>query len=114
MRCIAIDVLLQQKFKTFESMKTIEKGLNDAYKKAGHNAYFGNGFKAGVEFAERFIPIDEELPEVGEPVLCMRIEGGMGGFKEIAPQVGMMRPNGKFNCEFDWVSVTHWRPINHK
>jgi hypothetical protein len=24
---------------------------NTAYLKAGHNAYFGNGFKAGVEFA---------------------------------------------------------------
>jgi hypothetical protein len=29
----------------------IEKALNEAYKKAGHNAYFGNGFKAGVDFA---------------------------------------------------------------
>ena len=29
----------------------IEKALKDAYEKAGHNAYFGNGFKAGVEFA---------------------------------------------------------------
>ncbi len=29
----------------------IEKGLTEAYKRAGHNAYFGNGFYAGVEFA---------------------------------------------------------------
>ncbi len=29
----------------------IKAGLNEAYKKAGHNAYFGNGFHAGVEFA---------------------------------------------------------------
>lgn len=28
----------------------IEIGLNDAYKKAGHNAYFANGFKAGINF----------------------------------------------------------------
>jgi hypothetical protein len=26
-------------------------GQNEAYLKAGHNAYFGNGFNAGVEFA---------------------------------------------------------------
>lgn len=33
-------------------MKTIEQGLNEAYKLCGNNAYFGEGFKAGVEFAE--------------------------------------------------------------
>lgn len=27
-------------------------GLDKAYKEAGPNAYFGNGFHAGVEFAE--------------------------------------------------------------
>lgn len=26
-------------------------GQNEAYLKAGYNAYFGNGFNAGVEFA---------------------------------------------------------------
>ncbi len=30
----------------------IEKGINEAYKKAGNNAYFGNGFRAGIEFAQ--------------------------------------------------------------
>lgn len=29
----------------------IKEGLNEAYKKIGENAYFGNGFKAGVKFA---------------------------------------------------------------
>lgn len=28
----------------------IANGMNAAYLKAGHNAYFGNGFRAGVEF----------------------------------------------------------------
>ena len=31
--------------------KEIVKGIDEAYKKAGSNAYFGNGFKAGVDFA---------------------------------------------------------------
>ena len=26
----------------------IKKGLDKAYKKAGHNAYFANGFEAGI------------------------------------------------------------------
>jgi len=28
----------------------IKEGLDKAYKEAGHNAYFGNGFEAGVKF----------------------------------------------------------------
>jgi hypothetical protein len=28
----------------------IKKGLQQAYKEAGDNAYFGNGFHAGVDF----------------------------------------------------------------
>jgi predicted nucleic acid-binding Zn ribbon protein len=30
--------------------REIEEGLNEAYKKSGQNAYFGNGFKFGAEF----------------------------------------------------------------
>ena len=29
----------------------IKQGMNEAYQQAGHNAYFGNGFKAGIAFA---------------------------------------------------------------
>jgi hypothetical protein len=31
--------------------KELVKGIDEAYKKAGSNAYFGNGFQAGVDFA---------------------------------------------------------------
>lgn len=47
-------------------MKTIKEGLDEAYKKAGQNAYFENGFNAGIEFAQRWIPVEEELPETNE------------------------------------------------
>ena len=33
----------------------IKKGLKEAYKEAGHNAYFGDGFEAGVRFALEII-----------------------------------------------------------
>ena len=33
----------------------IADGCNEAYLKAGHNAYFGNGFNAGVEFALKIV-----------------------------------------------------------
>lgn len=31
----------------------LKSALNKAYKEAGHNAYFGNGFKAGAEWMEQ-------------------------------------------------------------
>ena len=33
--------------------KEISKAMDSAYKKAGNNAYFGNGFKAGVELMQQ-------------------------------------------------------------
>lgn len=33
----------------------IKEGLDKAYKEAGHNAYFGNGFEAGVRFVMEHI-----------------------------------------------------------
>ena len=50
-------------------MGTIEQALDDAYKNAGSNAYFGNGFKAGAEFAQQMISFDEEKPEYYTPVI---------------------------------------------
>ncbi len=41
-------------------METIEQALDEAYKNAGSNAYFGNGFRAGVEFAQQFYPIERD------------------------------------------------------
>jgi hypothetical protein len=58
--------------------KEIIKGIDEAYKKAGSNAYFGNGFQAGVDFAlERVknltihdvnsrLPFKEELDKMCE------------------------------------------------
>lgn len=48
----------------------IKQGLDKAYKEAGHNAYFGNGFEAGVKFAleqVKKINYDAVLPIVFEP-----------------------------------------------
>ena len=58
----------------------------------------------------RWIPVSESYPNEGETVLCRRVEGGMGGSKEIKPQVGTFR-NGSFDCVFDWTRVTHWQRI---
>ena len=44
---------MKNKFKITD--RQITDGCNDAYLKAGHNAYFGNGFSAGVEFALKLV-----------------------------------------------------------
>jgi hypothetical protein len=41
---------------------------NTAYLKAGHNAYFGNGFKAGVEFALEQIGVEFALEQINKNV----------------------------------------------
>ena len=44
-------------------MKTFEQALDDAYLQCGNNAYFGNGFKSGFEFANELIESEVDLPE---------------------------------------------------
>ena len=44
-------------------MKTFEQALDDAYLQCGSNAYFGNGFKSGFEFANELIESEVDLPE---------------------------------------------------
>ena len=35
--------------------KQIDLAINRSHKEAGHNAYFGNGFKAGIEYQKNLI-----------------------------------------------------------
>lgn len=51
--------------------KEIKEGLSKAYKEAGHNAYFGEGFRAGIEFANQgqLLPIDSVVGQ-GEQLVC--------------------------------------------
>lgn len=86
-------------------MKTIEQGLDEAYKKAGENAYFANGFKAGVEFAQRWIPIEESSPKDFQVVL---VRNKHNSIRSLA-----IYEAGKFICDFllENEDITHWRLI---
>jgi len=46
----------------------MSKALDEAYKKAGHNAYFANGFEAGVKYAQ------EQFKILNIPVVVGRSE----------------------------------------
>ena len=84
-------------------MKTIEEALNIAYDECKSNAYFGNGFKKGVEFAQRWIPIEEELPEKSKQVI-VKLENGWHTCTWITE-------DGTFAFN---VKPTHWRYIDLK
>ena len=78
-------------------------------------------FKAGVEFAQRWISVEDELPEFDKSkypngdfeIFLVRMSTG-----SISPKVKYCVANliaiGRWSCEFDWNVVTHWRPIELK
>ena len=94
-------------------MKTIEEALNIAYDECKSNAYFGNGFKKGVEFAQQFYPIerdkdgfttfkqDEEFQK-NFPIL---VKGNYG--IELIDELTSDLNRQSYG-------YTHWRPINLK
>ena len=102
-------------------MKTIEQALDEAYNNAGSNAYFGNGFRAGVEFAQRWIPVEEELPDIGEEVLVKReLRQGDTWVQRFCSVSTRLAPSGEWE-DVKWSDVghtrgivTHWRPIELK
>jgi len=51
----------------------MSKALDEAYKKAGHNAYFANGFEAGVVFAQEQFKI-LNIPCVTNSALRAKVE----------------------------------------
>lgn len=48
----------------------IKEGLDKAYKEAGHNAYFSNGFNAGIRFAESKLYTLQDLIDCCGEVSC--------------------------------------------
>ena len=102
-------------------MKTIEEALNIAYDASKSNAYFGNGFKKGVEFAQRWIPVEEELPDVGEMVLTkMEKRHGDTRVQNYYSTATRLENQGEWQT-VNWVDhsisfghITHWRPIEYK
>lgn len=118
-------------------MKTIEEAAKDFSKDIRENSLSGNnigkeqyksgrkiGFKAGVKFAQRWIPVEEELPEksmetmkdgnytiTAEPVLIKTSNGrhAIAKRKMFLDHGWNWSGSGTFND-----IVTHWRPIELK
>lgn len=88
-------------------MKTIEeaaKDFNDSHVNGHHpQKWVSDIFKAGVEFAQRWIPVEEELPEKSKQVI-VKLENGWHTCTWITE-------DGTFAFN---VKPTHWRYIDLK
>ena len=88
-------------------MKTIEEKAKEyGLEVSPHSAWTAKNaetsFKAGVEFAQRWILVEEEKPVLWEYVLCKSSVNDhyIGCFF-----------NEKINIDTPNVTITHWRPI---
>lgn len=74
-----------------------------------------DAFTAGVDFAQRWIPIEEELPEIGEKVITKMTKDKRTSYG-IATRI---REEWEINSHwidhtFSNMTITHWRPIELK
>ena len=74
-------------------------------------------FLSGVEFAQRWIPIEEELPEVGEIVLVKTKINKVTTCEMYIPKdyLGNILGEKKWAASYNFKqAITHWRPVNLK
>jgi hypothetical protein len=77
--------------------KEIKDARDKAYKEAGHNAYFGNGFEAGIKFAIESNRL-EKLVRQGVPQPVQTAGSLEQKIKEFADIYGLECPNNDGNC----------------
>lgn len=103
-------------------MKTIEEAAKE-YAELQANPIFRNlevsiaekAFNAGVEFAQRWIPVDEELPRIGEKVITKMDKDKRTSYG-IATRI-----REEWEIDAHWIdhtfsnmTITHWRYIDLK
>lgn len=74
-------------------------------------------FKAGIEFAQRWIPVEEELPEVGEIVLVRTKINKVTTCEMYIPKDYLDNILGekKWAASYNFIqAITHWRYIDLK
>ena len=100
-------------------MKTIEeaaKDFNDSHVNGHHpQKWVSDIFKAGVEFAQEWISVEEELPKIGEKVITKMAKDKRTSYG-IATRI---REEWEINAHwidhtFSHMNITHWRPIDLK
>ena len=77
--------------------------------------YIAESFKEGVEFATKWIPVEEDLPRIGEKVITK-----MNKDKRTSYGIAT-RIREEWEIDAHWIdhtfsnmTITHWRPIELK
>jgi len=101
-----------KKMKTIEefavdlSTKEVKKG--NSYSQ-GLKVGIEFGVEKGVEFAQKWISIEDELPELNSGTVFLK---GIDTFGETEYSVGYMEKSfGIVDNGKDLIKITHWRPI---
>ena len=100
-------------------MKTIEEAaIQYANTKSSSDVFIEShikDFKAGVEFATKWISVDEELPRIGEKVITKMNKDRRTSYG-IATRI-----REEWEIDAHWIdhtfsnmNITHWRPIELK
>ena len=106
-------------------MQTIEEAAKEFEKENSERIWFSNeqqgtalcveSFKAGVEFAQRWIPVEEELPITQGHYFVIAPESFPKNCKVVVAE--FYEDNQIFYSESSdcpMLDVTHWRPIELK
>ena len=97
-------------------MKTIEEAAKDYSKSKSSAEVFRcaheTDFKAGVEFAQRWISVEDELPEIGDIFLVKTDNGCITTAYLHGIKSGFITYGEDAYIEFG--TITHWRPIELK
>lgn len=95
-------------------MKTIEEEAKKEWDKllpdSGVNPYYSEGFAAGVQLTQRWIPITEELPELHKDVL-IKDDTGLWDKGQLIHTSG---DNMWASSSGDIGRVVEWKPVERK
>lgn len=102
-------------------MTTVEEKIQQAWKQLGNTTRasenFKQGFVTGYTEANKWISVEEELPPFEDVPINERtkylVKICTGSISpKIDVRIGCLSNHRKWIGEMDWVTVTHWRPIN--
>jgi hypothetical protein len=107
-----VDEIAQIKANEYASQSYLKDANPISYE--GLEVPFFDGFKAGVEFAQRWISVDDELPERSSP-------DSDSSDEVLTSTNGQYYTLNQYNHKFKaWFfagmrdKITHWRPIQYK
>ena len=98
-------------------MKTVEQAAQECEfdgELVSNRHIFNQGFTSGVEFAQRWISVEDELPERKEPEsfysdeVLTKCEKGFYWLQQYD-----YTESDWTDCP-KWTKITHWRPIEYK